>query len=211
MSSAHRLTPFPAPGEERPSSNRRTAPKPAIRIAEPYPLLDPGEYVALCTEADYAWARHLSAWKARLVLEPQDYRGRPYTGRLCKFLGLGKNPEAPYAGPRSDFRALLVEVNGSQPTRPDVDMAVFAGRLYRIAVETVTKNRKGEQLAPEHWYSTVRKIHPGAPSRPFNLRNSGNLGNPLTDQPSNLGNLPLGKRRSAHNAQDGEERKDEFG
>jgi hypothetical protein len=108
----------------------------------------------------------------------------------------------------SDFRSLLVEVNGEQPTRPDVDMTVFENRLYRITVETVTKNRKGEPLAPEHWYSIVRKIHPVAPSTPFNPRNSGNLGNPLTDQPSNLGNLPLGKR---HNAKDGKERKDEFG
>jgi hypothetical protein len=181
MSTAHRLTPFPARAEE--CGNRQTAPKPAIRIAEPYPLLDPGEYVALCTEAAYAWARHLSAWKARLTLEPQDYRGRPYTGKLCKFLGLGKNPEAPYAGPRSDFRALMVEVNGSQPTNPDVDMALFAGRLYRITVETVTKNRKGESLAPEHWYSTVRKIHPLTASKPFNLRKPRELGEPW--EPSN--------------------------
>lgn len=202
MSIPHRLTPFPAP-------NRRTVPRPAIRIAEPYPLLDPGEYVALCTEASFEWARRWSAWKARLVLEPQDYRGRPYTGRLCKFLGLGKNPQAPYAGPRSEFRILLVEVNGEQPTRPDLDdVTMFAGRLYRITVETVSTNGKGEPLASAHWYSTVRKIHPVAPSTPFNPCNSGNLGNPLTDQPSNLGNLPLGKRC---NAQDNEKRKDEFG
>jgi hypothetical protein len=172
--------------------------KPVIKVAEPYPLLDPGEYVALCTEAAFEWARRWSTWKARLVLEPQDYRGRPYTGRLCKFLGLGKNPEAPYAGPRSEFRLLLVEVNGEQPTQPDVnDLTIFAGRLYQITVETVSKNGKGEPLASVHWYSTVRKIHAVAPSTPFNLRNSGNLGNPPTDQPSNLGNLPLGKKRDA--------------
>ncbi len=194
MSSMHRVTPFPVRGEVRPTTTRRTAPKPVIMVAEPYPLLDPGEYVARCTQATFEWARRWSAWKARLVLEPQDYRGRPYTGILCKFLNLGKDPQAPYAGPRSDFRMLLVEVNGEQPTRPDVDVAVFAGRLYRITVETVTKNRKGEPLAPEHWYSIVREIHPVGPSRPFNPRNPGNLGNPLTDQPSNLENLPLGKR-----------------
>jgi hypothetical protein len=194
MSNATSLTPFPGRREERPAPKDGLTKKPAIKVAEPYPLLDPGEYVALCTVAAYAWARHLSGWKARLTLEPQDYGGRPYTGKLCKFLGLGKNPEAPYAGPRSDFRALLVDVNGSQPTRSDVDVAVFVGRLYRITVETVTKNRKGEPLGPAHWYSTVRTIHPVAPSTPFNPRNSGNLGNPLTDQPSNLGNLPLGMR-----------------
>src|SRR5713101_2308399 len=135
-----RLTPFPVLGGERATSNRQTAPKPAIRVAEPYPLFDPGGYVALCTEASFEWARRWSTWKARLVLEPQDYQGRPYTGRLCKFLGLGKNPEAPYAGPRSDFRVLLVEVNGEQPTRPDLDtVTIFAERLYRIKVETVRK------------------------------------------------------------------------
>jgi len=209
MSSAHKLIqPLPIRSEGHPIPNSRTAQKPAIRIAEPYPLLDPGEYVALCTEASFEWARQFGAWKARLVLGPQDYRGRPYTGRLCKFLNLGTKPQAPYAGPRSDFRMLLVEVNGEQPTRPDVDVAIFAGRLYRITVETVTKNRKNEALAPEHWYSTVRKIHPVAPSTPFNPGNSGNLENPLTDQPSNLGNLPLGKRARV---QQREERKDEFG
>jgi hypothetical protein len=200
MSAAHKLTPF---------LTRVPAKKPVITVAQPYPLLDPGEYIAACTEAAFEWARRWSTWKARLVLEPQDYRGRPYTGRLCKFLGLGKNPEAPYAGSRSEFRLLLVEVNGEQPTRPDVDdLTMFAGRLYRITVETVTKNGKGEPLASEHWYSTVRKIHPVTPSTPFNPCNSGNLGNPLTDQPSNLGNLPLGK---GCNAQHGKERKDEFG
>ncbi len=205
--SMHRLTPFPVLEGERATSNRQTA-KPAIRVAEPYPLLDPGEYLALCTEASFEWARRWSAWKARLVLEPKDYRGRPYTGRLCKFLNLGKNAQAPYAGPRSDFRMLLVEVNGEQPTGPDVDMTVFVGGLYGITVETVTKNRKGEPLVPEHWYSIVREIHPATPSRPFNLRNSGNLENPLTDQPSNLGNLPLGKRQHVQQRQG---RKDEFG
>src|SRR4051794_18969255 len=112
MSTPHKLTLFPARGEDSAVRNRPMAPKPAIRVAEPYPLLDPGEYVALCTEASFEWARQFGGWKARLVLEPKDYRGRPYTGRLCKFLGLGKNPQEPYAGPRSDFRMLLVEVNG---------------------------------------------------------------------------------------------------
>lgn len=208
MSIPHRLSSFPARGEARPTLNGRIAPKPVIRVAEPYPLLDPGEYVALCTEASFEWARQFSAWKARLVLEPQDYRGRSYTGKLCRFLNLGKSPQAPYAGPRSDFRMLLVEVNGEQPTRPDVDVSVFAGRLYRITVETVTKNRKDESLALEHRYSIVREIHPVTPSRPLNPRNIGNLENPLTDQPSNLGNLPLGKRE---NVQQRGERKNEFG
>lgn len=200
---------FSIPSERHSTTTPRPANKPAIKASDPYPLLDPGEYVALCTEADYAWARHLGMWKARLTLDPQDYRGRPYTGKLCKFLGLGKNPEAPYAGPRSDFRALLVEVNGAQPTRPDVDVAVFAGRLYEITVETVTKNRKAEQLASEHWYSTVRKIHPLSASRPFNPKNLGNSGNPLTDQPSNVGNLPLGRRCVVGETE--QTKKDEFG
>ena len=194
------------------ASNRIVMPsqaaKAVIKIAEPYPLLDPGEYVARCPEASYSWARQWGAWKARLVLEPLDYQGRPYQGKLCKFLNLGKNPERPYAGPRSDFRMLLVEVNGDQPTRPEVDMAVFENRFYRITVETVTKDRRGEPLAPEHWYSIVRKICSAAAFRPSNPNNSENSGNPLTDQPSNLVNLPLGKKRLAQERNEG---KDEFG
>ena len=34
----------------------------------------------------------------------EQHIGRPYTGRLCKFLGLGKDPQKPYAGPQSHFR-----------------------------------------------------------------------------------------------------------
>lgn len=199
MSTAHRPMPFLAHAHSK---------KPVITVAEPYPLLNPGEYIAACTEADFEWARQFGAWKVRLVLNPQDYTGRPYTGKLCKFLDLGKNPQAPYAGPRSAFRMLWVEVNGEQPTRPDVEVSVFVGHLYRITVETVTKNRKDEPLPPEHWYSIVRKIRPAAPSTPLNSRNSGNLGNPLTDQPSNLQNLPPAKTCAAH---ENSTAKDEFG
>lgn len=77
-------------------SGRYTIKKPpAIALSEPFPLLDPGQYVAVCTEATFAWARQWNKWIARLVLEPLNYQGRPYTGRLCKFLGLGKNKERP--------------------------------------------------------------------------------------------------------------------
>jgi hypothetical protein len=91
--------------------------KPTVQIAlsEPYPLLDPGNYIALCTKADFAWAYQWKKWIAKLELQPQNYTGRAYIGTLCKFLGLGKNPERPYAGPQSDFRRLLVEANGDQP------------------------------------------------------------------------------------------------
>lgn len=204
----HKSTPFPVL-KERATSTHQTTPKPTIRVADPYPLLDPGDYVALCIEASFEWARRWSAWKARLVLEPKDYRGRPHTGRLCKFLNLGKIAQAPYAGPRSDFRMLLVEVNGEQPTRPDVDMSIFAERLYRITVETVTQKRKDEPLPPEHWYSIVREIHPATPSRPFNPSNSENLENSLTDQPSNLVNLPLGKSNASQGS--AKDKKDKFG
>jgi hypothetical protein len=135
-------------------------PSPRITVSEPFPLLDPGTYVALCTEATYAWARQWKKWIARLVLEPLNYQGRPYTGRLCKFLGLGKDLKGPHAGPQSDFRQLLVEVNGAQPTRPDAGMEIFINVLYDIEVATVTTNRDGEKRPPEQWYSVVRKIHP---------------------------------------------------
>jgi hypothetical protein len=208
MNTAQKLTTFLSRNRESSAAATRVpVKKPVIMVAEPYPLLDPGEYVAVCTQATFEWAKRFGAWKVRLALEPQDYTGRPYRGTLCKFLDLGKNPQVPYAGPRSAFRMLWVEVNGEQPTRPDVDLAVFAGRSYRITVETVTKNRNGEPLAPEHWYSIVRGIHSFTPSIPFNPLNLGNRGNLLTDQPSNLENLPLGKRYAA---QDGEP-KDEFG
>jgi len=74
-----------------------------VTVAAPYPLLDAGEYVALCTEASVAWARQWASWKVRLMFEPRNYEGRSYVGRLCKFFDLGKNASSPYAGARSAF------------------------------------------------------------------------------------------------------------
>ena len=180
---------------------------PSIALSEPFPLLDPGCYVAVCNEATFAWARQWRKWIARLVLEPQNYQGRPYTGRLCAFLGLGKNPERPYAGPQSRFRRLYVEVNGDQPPSLEAGMEIFVGVRYEIEVVTVTHDRDGKPRAPEHWYSIVREIHPckanansrtapqpfnPVPSNPSTQRTQGTL---TTDQHSNTDNTPLADKR----------------
>src|SRR5690348_4871735 len=132
--------------------------KPAIGLSEPYPLLDPGNYVARCSAADFAWARQWKKWIAKLELEPQDYTGRPYIGKLCKFLGLGRNQERPYAGPQSDFRRLLVEANGDQPPSLETGVDIFEGLLYDIEVVTVKTDRHNKPRLPVHWYSVVRTI-----------------------------------------------------
>jgi len=179
-----------------------------IMLSEPFPLLDPGDYVARCSEATYAWARQWSKWRGRLVLEPTNYTGRPYTGRLCKFLGLGADKQRPYAGPQSEFRRLLVEVNGEQPTRSDTDMDLFVGVTYAITVETVTTDRNGKPRQPEHWYSIVRDIHPvrscapPAPPRTFQPINPQPINSSTTetqtthstDQHSNTVNTPRAKQ-----------------
>ena len=135
--------------------------RPPIALSEPYPLLDPGEYIALCTAADFAWARQWKKWIAKLSLEPQNYAGRPYIGQLCKFLGLGKNPDQPYAGPQTEFRRLLVECNGDQPPSLQCDdVGIFVGLGYDISVETVKTDRHGKPRSPLHWYSVVRSIQP---------------------------------------------------
>src|ERR1700688_135823 len=81
---------------------------PLISLSEPRPLLEPGTYQAVCNEATIAWARQWKKWIARLVMEPRNYTGRSYTGKLCKFLNAGSNPARPFAGPQSDFRKLWV-------------------------------------------------------------------------------------------------------
>jgi hypothetical protein len=174
-----------------------------ISVSEPFPLLDPGQYIATCNEATFAWARQWKKWIARLVLEPKNYQGRSYTGRLCAFLGLGKNPDRPYAGHHSRFRRLLVEVNGAQPTGSNLGMEIFLDVLYDIEVVTVTQDRNGNARPAEHWYSTVREIHPckagsdgkrtSQPSNPVPInpstpRTQRTL---TTDQHSNTVNTPL--------------------
>ncbi len=189
--------------------------QPCITLSEPFPLLDPGRYVALCPEATFAWARQWKKWIARLVLEPQNYMGRPYTGRLCSFLGLGMDPRKPYAGPQSRFRRLFVEVNGGQPPGANVGMEVFLDVLYEIEVETVKVDREGKPRRPEHWYSIVREIHPSKANSgavrtvqpinpvPINPSTQTTL---TTDQHSNTVNTPLAevakKRRQGKGAQD---------
>lgn len=180
---------------------------PSITLSEPFPLLDPGLYIAVCTEATFEWARQWRKWIARLVLEPQNYLSRPYTGRLCAFLGLGKNPERPYAGPQSRFRRLFVEVNGEQPTRASVGIEIFVGMRYEIEVVTVTQDRDGKSRPPEHWYSIVREIHPhkAEPDRkttsqpsnsvPLNTSTQRTPETLTTDQHSNTDNTPVAAKR----------------
>ena len=181
-------------------------PPSSITLSEPFPLLDPGGHVAVCSEATFAWARQWKKWIARLVLEPQNYQGRPYTGRLCKFLGLGKDPERPYAGPQSHFRHLLVEVNGGQPSSPNAGTDIFVGVFYDIEVVTVTEDRNGNARKAEHWYSIVREIHPckappcsrtSQPSNPepFNPSTQRTQTTLRTDQHSNTANTPLASER----------------
>jgi hypothetical protein len=143
-----------------PSNRRASAAKPPITIAAPYPLLDEGEYVAECTDSSYAWANRWRKWKARLVLNPTNYTGKAYSGQLCRFFNLGNNLKSPHAGPGSDIRALLVELNGEQPGSPILlDMKIFCGHLYRITVSTVKQKGNGEPIEPANWYSIVRDIH----------------------------------------------------
>jgi hypothetical protein len=134
------------------------------------------------------------------VLEPENYQGRQYTGRLCKFLSLGKNREHPYAGPQSHFRQLYVEVNGDQPPSLEAGMEIFIGVRYEIDVVTVNTDRNGKPRSPEHWYSVVKSIHPrksgtttpqpsnSLPSNPSTQRTYTTL---TTDQHSNTKNTPL--------------------
>ena len=160
-------------------------------------------YFAVCTEATFDWARQWKKWMARLVLEPQNYRGRPYQGRLCKFLSLGRDPERPFAGHHSDFRKLFVEVNGAQPTGTEITMRIFEGRLNQIAVETVRFDRNGKERQPEHWYSITRRIHlaaaptpqPSNPS-PLNPSTHRNQTTHSTNQHSNAENIPLTERET---------------
>jgi hypothetical protein len=177
--------------------------KSAVIVSSPYPLLDPGQYTALCTEATFAWARQWKKWIARLSLDPQHYHGHPYQGTLCKFLSLGTHPERPRAGQHSAFRQLYVEVNGGQPQGPEVTMRIFESLLYDITVETVTRDRNGKERRPEHWYSVIREIHLSR-AAPTALHANLSPANPSTektqtthstDQHSNIQNPPLTGQR----------------
>jgi hypothetical protein len=136
-------------------SNRPHATK--VTLGDPRPLLDEGRYIATCKETRLWWSRRWGKWQVRLVLEPCNYTGRPYSGQLCKFFQLGTRPEGPHAGPNSEFRSLWVEANGAQPLGPEVEWEIFNGMTFEITVGTV-KDRKGKPFSPTAWYSVVREI-----------------------------------------------------
>lgn len=142
--------------------NRSISPKnkTTIKLSAPRPLLDPGTYAARCTEATFDWANQWKKWMVRLILEPLNYTGRAYSGRLCKFLSLGSDPKGPYAGAGSDFRKLWVELNGAQPTAKEVTIQDFVGCAFEITVVTVATDRKNQPRPVEDQYSVVRGIHP---------------------------------------------------
>jgi hypothetical protein len=172
-----------------------------VTVSTPYPLVDPGEYLATCIEATFDWARQWKKWMAILVMELQNYAGRPYQGKLCKFLSLGRDQNRPFAGQHSAFRQLWVELNGGQPPGPEVTMQIFENRLYQITVETVKQDRNGKERPAEHWYSVVREIHLAPP--PLQHPNTAILNSSTqrtqsthsTDQHSNTENTPLTEER----------------
>jgi len=163
---SRQLASRPTPSRCRERSQDLGRNRGVILLSAPYPLLDEGCYLASCIEATFAWARQWKKWIARLVLEHVNYTGRPYTGKLCKFLSLGCDPNRPFAGQHSLFRQLWVSVNGAQPASSEVTLRIFQGVLFCLSVETVKKDRHGNQRAPEHWYSVVRAIHPARPDCP---------------------------------------------
>jgi len=133
------------------------------------------------------------------TLEPTNYRGRPYSGKLCKFLSLGSDPDRPFAGQHSLFRQLWVEQNGAQPGSSEVTMRIFERVLFCVSVETVTRDRNGNERAPEHWYSIARDIHRARPDCPQHLNTApANTSTERTitliDQHSNKANTPLAER-----------------
>jgi hypothetical protein len=173
-----------------------------ISVSAPYPLLDPGTYLAVCNEASFAWARQWRKWIARLAFRLHNYTGKPYQGTLCKFLSLGANPERPCAGHHSAFRQLWVEANGGQPVSAEVTVSVFAKLPYDITVETVTRDRNGKERKQEHWYSIIREIHVAralptlqhANTSPINLSTQRTQSTYITDQHSNTENTPQAVR-----------------
>jgi hypothetical protein len=185
---------------QRGSTNGKLPPTPAITISleAPRPLLDEGEYSATCTDATVAWSRRWKKWIARLVMEPSNYTGRPYSGSLCKFFQLGSNPKRPHAGQQSEFRKLLVRLNGAQPVNGEASLALFVGVTFQIKVCTV-KERNGEHFDPQDWYSKVGEISPAltthehtntrtqqhtntATHQPINTLTTKNTATPLTQQ-----------------------------
>src|SRR5438105_2886025 len=118
----------------RSSNNPRRAT--TVTLGAPRPLLDEGVYLATCIEAELWWSRRWKKWQARLVLEPSNYAGKVYAGKLCKFFQLG-NRENPHAGPNSEFFQLWIQANGAQPVGPEVGVDIFLGMTFEITVGTV--------------------------------------------------------------------------
>lgn len=172
--------------------------QPLIRLSEPRPLVDMGVYRATCTAATCAWASQYRKWKAILVLELHNYTGKPYHGNLCAFFNLGANREHPHAGPKSNFRRLVAEVNGDQ--RKQIDVRVLEGREFDVFVRTVTHDKHENKFPVRDQYSAVKEIHAAGQfrfdeiSQTFEPLEPFNPVNPITPYPTTpQPNNPLGK------------------
>lgn len=169
-----------------------------ISLDEPRPLLDEGDYLAVCTDATVAWSRRWKKWIVRLVMQPNNYTGQPYCGHLCKFLSLGQNPIKPHAGQQSQFRKLWVEVNGAQPVSGEVSLDIFVGHHFEVKVRTVRADRNGNEIATAHHYSVVREILFCAVSKKAKSVNKLHTSNIHRDGSDPTNGLLPDSHRSAH-------------
>jgi hypothetical protein len=158
------------------AQRQRKAAQVTISLDSGRPLLDEGTYEARCVEADCQWSRRYRKWVAILKMKPLDYKGKPYTGDVCKFFNLGNDPKGPHAGAGSQFRRLWVQANGAQPTSGATSLDIFVGRLFQIHVSTVIKDRDENPLSPAEQYSVIRNCSAVLTLQPYN---------PLTQQPDN--------------------------
>jgi hypothetical protein len=158
------------------SAQRKPPAQVTVSLDSGRPLLDEGTYEARCVEADCQWSRRYRKWVAIFKMKPLDYKGKAYTGDVCKFFNLGNDPKGPHAGAGSQFRRLWVQANGAQPTSAATNLDIFVGRLFQIQVSTVTKDRNENPLCPAEQYSVIRNCSAVLTLQPYN---------PLTQQPDN--------------------------
>ena len=78
-------------------------------------------------------------------------------GEVSGFLNLGRDPNRCHAGKQSNYYKLWCKVNDGHPPREGqaMDCNAFIGRFFRVRIEDVTKNDKGEPLPEAERYSKI--------------------------------------------------------
>jgi hypothetical protein len=185
---------------------REKAAEPEIEAGAPYPRIDEGTYIGICTGAQLQRAKSYGRYLVHLRF------ALPAEGiELPCFCNLGDRDNLKRRrarkGPASKFYKAWTVAAGRTPCKgEEMSLSVFPQRTFRVKVRTVSQDFEQDALAEALHYSVVDKILELIEASPTNRASTANTAkvgiagkaSPLSEQEalSPLALSLLGKRKA---------------